>query len=81
MIAVLIDSRKVGTSGWINVRSTQKILVQGMEEGDHLIIYSGDTAEPIVVMEDCEIPLTGQKNVRAEIVKISETSRISVDLE
>lgn len=80
MIAVLIDSRRVGSSGWINVRSTQKILVRGMLPGDELVLR-GDNNVGIKLFHDTEIALNGETMVRAEIVKISEGSRIYVDLE
>jgi hypothetical protein len=81
MIAVLIDSRKVGSSGWINVRSTQKVRVSGMQEGDQLLIHWGSDGIPLEVLGDGEFPVNGEMNVKAEIVKVSETSRIYVDLE
>ena len=83
MIAVLIDSRKVGLSGWINVRSSQMILIRGMQKGDNVHIHYGQDTGRILskVVEDCDIELNGETNVKAEIVKISETSRIYVDLE
>ena len=81
MIAVLIDSRKVGSSGWINVRSTQKVRVQGMQEGDQVLVHWGGERTPLEVLGDGEFPVNDETNVKAEIVKVSETSRIYVDLE
>lgn len=83
MIAVLIDSRKLGSSGWINVRSSQRILVRGMQRGDNIYIYYSPDDKRMFnkVVSDCEISLNGEKMVKAEIVKISEGSRIYVDLE
>lgn len=83
MIAVLIDSRKLGSSGWINVRSSQRVRVSGMQEGDDVHIHYNQEVGRVRsrVKEDCEIPLKGEEMVKAEIVKISEGSRIYVDLE
>lgn len=81
MIAVLIDSRQVGLSGWINVRSTQVIRVRGMQEGDHVRIHRNQPFVEIDLVADDDIPLNGEEMVKGEIVKISSESRIYVDLE
>lgn len=84
MIAVLIDSRKVGESGWINVRSSQTLRIQGMQEGDEVRLHNVVKEGPLPVFEDQEIAIgNGRANtaVKAEIVKISEDSHIYVDLE
>ncbi|MEK0324163.1 MAG: hypothetical protein QQN63_00530 [Nitrosopumilus sp.] len=81
MIAVLIDSRKIGSSGWINVRSTQAIRVRGMQGGDQVLIHWGSDGIPLEVLDDGEFPVNDEINVKAEIVKVSEGSRIYVDLE
>lgn len=81
MIAVLIDSRKIGASGWINVRSTQLVRVSGMQEGDRVKIHFNFPFSPIELEEDGELPLNSYTMVKGEIVKVSETSRIYVDLE
>ena len=90
MIAVLIDSRKIGSSGWINVRSTQKVRVRGMQGGDQVLIHWGSDGIPqlysmvdksLIVNEDTTFLINGQEVVKAEIVKVSEGSRIYVDLE
>lgn len=81
MIAVLIDSRKVGSSGWINVRSSLAVRVRGMQEGDHIRMHANFPYEPVDIMEDEIFNLLDQSMVKAEIVKISEGSRIYIDLE
>ena len=81
MIAVLIDSRKVGSSGWINVRSTQRIRVSGMQKGDHVRLHSNFPYPPEDILENEIRDLNGQSMVKAEIVKVSEESHIYVDLE
>ena len=90
MIAVLIDSRKIGSSGWINVRSTQTIRVTGMQEGDEMLIHGRGLKDnqlysmvdkSLIVNEDTTFLINGQEVVKAEIEKVSEGSRIYVDLE
>ena len=82
MIAVLIDSRNLGSSGWINVRSTQKVLIRGMQEGDELDLHWNFPFNSDRMTENGDMDLfDGATMVKAEIVKVSEGSRIYVDLE
>jgi len=93
MIAVLIDARMPGSSGWVAVRHARKIKVIGTGLGDEIRIhtdgdgqfyvrFSGDRTKA----EQIEIPHTidieeDVSRVRAEILKVGEGSRISIDLE
>ena len=86
MIAVLIDARNPGSSGWVAVRHTRKIRIVGMKVGDQMIIHTdgqdqfasfGGQTDRIKEI-DIEDDVT---RVKAEILKIGEGSRISIDLE
>lgn len=86
MIAVLVDSRHIGSSGWVAVRHTQKVRVYGIEgnTGGALvqIHVNNDHKEAMVCSADSVFGLpTHATRIMAKIVKINEESRISVDLE
>jgi len=86
MIAVLIDSIKPGSSGWVAVRHTRKIKVSGANHpDDSVVITTDDNGGFGLVGSDKDfIEFDIPENVfqvKAEIVKIGEGSRISVDLE
>ena len=92
MIAVLIDAVKPGSSGWVAVRHARKIKVAGTTPGDIIIIQTDGNDHFVTYgsnrskSEQEEMPKTidienDVARVKAEIVKIGEGSRISIDLE
>ena len=57
------------------------VRVSGMQEGDHVKIHYNFPFEPVDVMKDEVMDLDGKGMVKAEIVKVSDSSHIYVDLE
>jgi hypothetical protein len=84
MIAVLIESRKVGSSSWIAVRHTKKIRLTGLCEGDLVVIRlkGPDARGEIVVKDNDSVVLIppGYTAVQAEHIKTNGKNRISIDL-
>lgn len=86
MIAVLIDARMPGSSGWVAVRHARKIKVRGMEEDSCVTMHlDGDgllNGNFRTFYSDTDFPMPdGVERVRGEILKVGEGSRISIDLE
>ena len=83
MIAIVVDAKKPGVTGWAAVRSTRELVVRGLDDGEILINYSNDNGFDVVdqITANCRVPLPEQATrVKVEIVKVKE-SRIFVDLE
>jgi len=84
MIAVLIDSRNPGLSGRVAVRHARTVQVRGLVSGlIHIYMHgNGHDDTTFTYKEDAEFELPkGVESVQAEIVKLCEKSRVSVDLE
>ena len=86
MIAVLIDARMPGSSGWVAVRHARKIKVSGTThpDDDYIKIHYRNNGrdEYLALGIDTEIDIpSGVERLRAEILKVGEGSRISIDLE
>jgi hypothetical protein len=84
MIAVLIESRRLGSSAWIAIRHTKTIRVRGMEEGDIVVIHlrgPGDVAGVLCFhrSDEMEIPAS-YTAIMAEHLEVNGKSRVSVDL-
>lgn len=86
MIAVLIDARMPGSSGWVAVRHARKIKAAGMTDGSLVQVelrgggYDSEVLQAMNEDRSFDIP-EGTNSVRAEILKVGEGSRISIDLE
>lgn len=83
MIAVLVDSRKEGKSGWVAVRHTLQIVVTGLTGGLVGIRFDQDEGEhSVLISEDGEFPLpSGTETVQAEILETTDDTKVFVDLE
>jgi hypothetical protein len=83
MIAVLLEARKPGSSGWVRVRDTQKVRVSGLE-GGHLYMEFRCNGFSIQDLLDCDcvydIP-SGMVEARAKLERVTDRTNLSVDLE
>lgn len=85
MVVILINSRKRGRSGWVNVRGSYTLLCRGLAEADilRLDIWGGSKdGEDIMIThaENTEILLpTDAKFVRIEHIEASGNP-VDVDL-
>lgn len=84
MIAVLVDAKEPGSTGWTAVRSSRKIKVEGLICG-HLIIEFDGNGKKIPswnILEDIDKRLPqGVERVRVKLIEVNKGSRVSVDME
>ncbi len=52
MTAVLLQSNKMGQTGWVCLRRGNRLEVSGMEDGDGLFAYFKPNGKPLSIVED-----------------------------
>lgn len=85
MTAVLLQSRKLGTTGWIAVRGGHALAVSGMEEGDKLKASFLPEEEGLLIEASGRFPLpAGVKFVQVihleAATRVSKVGGVSVDI-
>lgn len=84
MIAVLVDAKEPGSTGWTAVRSSRKIKVRGLKCG-HLIIEfegNGKKVPSWNIFEDISKALPKDVDrVRVQLIEANNGSRVFVDME
>lgn len=79
MTAVLLDSRKNGSSGWVSIRTNTHLKAEGIQAGDALRLHFKPEGE-LSVDEDGIFPIPqGVEFVRVEHI-IANGNGVSVDL-
>ena len=84
MIAVLVDAKVPGTSGWAAVRSSTKLRVEGMKCGQLLIEFKGNGKKipSWNVFDDILWALPEDvERVRAQLLSVDKGSRVYVNME
>ena len=72
MTAVLLQSNKIGSTGWISLRRGNYLRVQGMERGDWLNAFFLPQGESLSIVEDGLFLLpSGAEHVRVEHSELS----------
>lgn len=69
MTAVLLQSNKIGSTGWISLRRGNSLEVLGMTEGDRLVAGFIPSGEKLSIAEDGVFTLPTE----AELVQIEHT--------
>lgn len=84
MIAVLVDAKKPGSSGWAAVRSSTKVRVSGLDCGQLLIEFKGNGSKipSWNIFEDIfwDLPREAER-VRAQLLHVDKGSRVFVNME
>jgi len=84
MIAVLVDARKPGSTGWAAVRSTSRIRVKGLACGMMEIHFFGNgmAHKPLNILGDGEFNIPrGATRLRVKLLEVGKGSRVFVDME
>jgi len=83
MTAVLLDSVKVGITGWFSSRRGNGLKVLGMEDGDRLLVACQPGEEELSVEEDGLLRLpSGVQYVQVQHMMVAERKNggVCVDL-
>lgn len=52
MTAILLQSNKMGLTGWISLKRGNRLEVSGIEDGDGLFAYFKPQGKPLSIVED-----------------------------
>jgi len=84
MTAILLQSNKIGSTGWICLRRGNRLKVRGVEEGDGLFAHFKPQGEALSIDEDGLFPFPSEaEHVRVEhrfIVNRKNGGGVNVDL-
>ncbi len=83
MTAVLLQSNKMGLTGWVCLRRGNRLAVSGMEDGDGLFAFFKPQGEELSIVEDGNFPFPAEaEHVRIEhiFLGVRESGGVNVDL-
>lgn len=84
MTAVLLQSNKIGSTGWISLRRGNNLKVLGIEDGDELLASFKPPGSKLFIAEDGCFPLPPEaEHVQLEHIKIGQRANgggVNVDL-
>ncbi|MGD9631358.1 MAG: hypothetical protein AB7V18_19135 [Pyrinomonadaceae bacterium] len=85
MTAVLLESRRLGSTGWIAVRDGHALSVSGMEEGDRLMASFLPEEEGLLIEASGRFPLPASAKfvqvIHQEVAtRVSKVGGVCVDI-
>ncbi len=83
MTAVLLQSNKIGSTGWICLRRGNRLKVLGIEEGDRLLASFKPQGEELSIVEDGNFPFPAEAEhvlIEHQVASERESGGVNVDL-